>query len=457
MKRPNRARRPLRLNPVECLEPRALLTMTSTAPLPDVNFAAGVEVAPVNLDSYFKDPEATADFAIFDTSLGTIPVLLTPATTPKTVANFLNYADKGAYTNTIVHRSVPGFIWQAGGYQLSSQSSLTTIAADAPVQNEFGASNTRGTIAMAKLGNDPNSATSQFFFNESDRNASNLDYQNGGFTVFGNVVGDAGLAVMDAIAAVPVPAPAPLSSPLNQIPLQNYTAGTTVQPSSLVLIKDVTTASELFLASSDAPGVATASIQGSTLTVTPLGVGTAHITVVGYGSDGKTATETFAVNVSPTAQLATAPPTGAPPTSQPSGASTPQPVATPPSDLTPAAKGPLPASVVAGRRTKIQQTVTLKNMTSSVSQKELVTLSLSKTTTGSSDDFTIADATAKVRLPAGKQAKVRLSARQLNASVPSGLYHVLVSVTDPDGSKTTVDTGKTLTVLAAQPETSRRS
>jgi cyclophilin family peptidyl-prolyl cis-trans isomerase len=451
MKRPNRSRRPLPLNPVECLESRALLTMTSTAPLPAVNFAAGVDVAPVNLDSYFKDPAATSDFAIFDTSLGTIPVLLTPATTPKTVANFLNYANKGDYTNTIVHRSVPGFIWQAGGYQLSSQPSITTITADAPVQNEFGASNTRGTIAMAKLGNDPNSATSQFFFNESDSNAANLDNQNGGFTVFGNVVGSAGLAVMDAIAAVPAPSPGPLGSPLDQIPLQNYTPGRTVLPSNMVLIKNVTAASELFLASSDAPGVATASIQGSTLTVSPLAVGTAHITVVGYGSDGKTATETFAVNVSPSAQLATTPPTASPP-----GTSTPPPAATPSSVLTPAAKGPLPASVVAGQRTKIQQTVSLKNTTGTVSQAEQVTLSLSETTTGSSNDFTIAGATAKVRLPAGKQAKVRLSARQLNASVPSGIYHVLVSVTDPDGAKTTVDTGKTLTVLAAQSQPSRK-
>jgi cyclophilin family peptidyl-prolyl cis-trans isomerase len=424
--------------------------MTSTAPLPDVNFAAGVDVAPVNLDSYFKDPAATPDFAIFDTSLGTIPVLLTPSTTPKTVANFQNYVNKGAYTNTIVHRSVPGFIWQAGGYQLSSQPSLTTITADAPVQNEFGASNTRGTIAMAKLGNDPNSATSQFFFNESDSNASNLDNQNGGFTVFGNVVGSAGLAVMDAIAAVPVPSPGPIGSPLDQIPLQNYTPGTTVQPSNLVLIKDVSTASELFLASSDTPGVATASVQGSTLTVTPLAAGTAHITVVGYGSDGKTATETFAVNVSPTAQLATASPAG-----QPSGASTPPPVATPPSDLTPTAKGPLPASVVAGQRARIQQTVSLNNRSSSVSQKEQVTLSLSKTTTGSSGDFTIAGAAANVRLAAGKQVRLKLSAKHVDASVPSGIYHVLVSVTDPDGAKTTVDTGKTLMVLAPQSKPSR--
>jgi peptidyl-prolyl cis-trans isomerase A (cyclophilin A) len=48
-------------------------------------------------------------------------------------------------------------------------------------------SNLRGTIAMAKLGGDPDSATSEFFFNLAD-NSENLDNQNGGFTVFAQVI-----------------------------------------------------------------------------------------------------------------------------------------------------------------------------------------------------------------------------------------------------------------------------
>jgi peptidyl-prolyl cis-trans isomerase A (cyclophilin A) len=42
---------------------------------------------------------------------------------------------------------------------------------------------------MAKVGNQPNSATNQWFFNLVD-NASNLDVQNEGFTVFGQIIGD---------------------------------------------------------------------------------------------------------------------------------------------------------------------------------------------------------------------------------------------------------------------------
>ncbi len=464
MKKQDRARRARSFGRLEHLETRTLMTIAAAA-MPDLNVAAGA-AATVSLGSYFNEPNAAPNFAIFDTSLGTIPVLLTPSTTPKTVANFQNYINKGAYTNSVVHRSVPGFIWQAGGFQLSSKPDVVPTATDAPVQNEFGASNVRGTIAMAKLGNNPNSATSQFFFNESNSNASNLDNQNGGFTVFGHVVGASGMAVMDAIAAVPAPSPGPMASPLDSAPLQNYQTGTAVQASNLVLIKSVTTADHAYSVQSDAPGVASAAIQGSILIVSPIAAGTAQITVTGYVSDGTAATETFRVNVSQgtppvgtpsaTNPPATNPPATNPPVGTPPVAVLPATTYQPLSDLTPAVRGALPASVAAGQRGGIKQTLTLTASSDSVARRVGASLLLSPTTTGSPGDFTIASASANVRLKPGRQARLNLSARRIDANIPIGTYHVLVSVTNPDGSSSTIDTGKMLTVQPPRARPARR-
>ena len=183
-------------------------------------------------------PRAIAQTARFHTNLGDIDVILNPSVAPKTVANFISYVNKGAYTNTIFHRSVPGFIIQSGGFALSNHT-LVSIPQDAAVKNEYSLSNTRGTIAMAKLGSDPNSATNQWFFNEADANASNLNSQNGGFTVFGKVADAASLAIMDKIAAVPVPTPGPLPSPYDQIPLISWNGGA-IADGNYVIVLNIT-------------------------------------------------------------------------------------------------------------------------------------------------------------------------------------------------------------------------
>ncbi|MDQ6704466.1 MAG: peptidylprolyl isomerase [Acidobacteriota bacterium] len=169
----------------------------------------------------------------FHTNLGDIDVNLLPDVAPLTVANFLKYVNRGSFNNSIIHRSVPGFIIQGGGYQLQNHAPVP-IPQDAPVRNEYKISNTRGTIAMAKLGSDPNSATNQWFFNEAD-NSKNLDNQNGGFTVFGRIANAAGLAVMDKIANVPV---VNAGSPFDQLPLVNFNG--TLQDSNFVLISSIT-------------------------------------------------------------------------------------------------------------------------------------------------------------------------------------------------------------------------
>ncbi|MFQ5423672.1 MAG: peptidylprolyl isomerase, partial [Phycisphaerae bacterium] len=133
------------------------------------------------------------------TSMGDI-VLEMVDDAPITTSNFLQYVVDDFYDGTIFHRIVADFVVQGGGFlpDMVQPDGLRD-----PIMNEFSParSNLRGTVAMAKLGNDPDSATSQFFVNLAD-NSSNLDNQNGGFTVFARVV--EGMEVVDAIAAVPV-------------------------------------------------------------------------------------------------------------------------------------------------------------------------------------------------------------------------------------------------------------
>jgi cyclophilin family peptidyl-prolyl cis-trans isomerase len=137
---------------------------------------------------------------------GAFNVQLFTAETPKNAANFMAYANSARYDSSFIHRSLPGFIVQGGGFNVSSKNTLGQVTEFGPVNNEPGVSNTRGTIALARPDdNNPatdDKGTSQWFFNLAD-NSANLDKQNGGFTAFGKVTDANGLAVMDSIAAFP--------------------------------------------------------------------------------------------------------------------------------------------------------------------------------------------------------------------------------------------------------------
>ncbi len=151
------------------------------------------------------------------TNFGPIVVELFEDDAPGTVDNFLNYVNDGDYDSSFFHRSVDDFVIQGGGFSTTSPTlidlrQLTEIPTDDPIVNEFKRSNTRGTIAMAKLGGDPDSATSQFFVNLTD-NVS-LDTNNGGFTVFGQVLD---MTSVEAIATLPIIDVA--DQPFNEVPL----------------------------------------------------------------------------------------------------------------------------------------------------------------------------------------------------------------------------------------------
>lgn len=130
------------------------------------------------------------------TVFGDIHVDLLEAEKPRTTENFKRYVRAGSYNDIFFHRLMPNFVIQAGGFQVGNRGTperiIQPVPTFAPIENEFvndsPLSNIKGTLAMAKVENDPDSATSQWFINLAD-NAANLDFQNGGFTVFARVVG----------------------------------------------------------------------------------------------------------------------------------------------------------------------------------------------------------------------------------------------------------------------------
>lgn len=177
----------------------------------------------------FTASAAHATIVRFETSLGDFDVNLFDEYTPETVENFLAYVEDGAYNDTFVHRSVKGFVVQGGGFSydadfsaLDKITSTPHIETLPPVINEPVLSNQRGTISMAK-GRNPNSATSEWFFNVADNSGGkpNLDNANEGYTVFGQVMGD-GMDVIDEINDLPV-INMGINTAFMDLPLVDYT------------------------------------------------------------------------------------------------------------------------------------------------------------------------------------------------------------------------------------------
>lgn len=148
----------------------------------------------------FPNPDARGRVELV-TPLGSLclDLLDRPGEAPATVQNFLRYAERGDYDGMFFHRLIPGFVLQGGGYRYDPVDRYQPIPADPPLANEPGISNLRGTVAMAKLSGQPDSATNQFFVNLVDNPA--LDTDNGGFSVFARVVPES-LAVLDALGAL---------------------------------------------------------------------------------------------------------------------------------------------------------------------------------------------------------------------------------------------------------------
>jgi peptidyl-prolyl cis-trans isomerase A (cyclophilin A) len=132
------------------------------------------------------------------TNAGNFVIELDPGRAPLTVAAFLKYVKQGFYSGLVFHRVVAGFIAQAGAFTVDLEQKPVTET----ISNESGngLSNLRGSVAMAR-GNEPHSATSQFYINLADNIDLNPRPTRWGYTVFGKVI--EGMEVVDDIGHRP--------------------------------------------------------------------------------------------------------------------------------------------------------------------------------------------------------------------------------------------------------------
>lgn len=117
---------------------------------------------------------------------------------PNTVGNFIELANSGFYDGMEFYRVVAGCLIQTGdpvgdgtggpGYTIDGE------FPDNGVEN--GVKHTRGTLSMARLEDDKNSAGSQFFILQSG-----FSEYDGKYAAFGCLTDDASLSVLDGIAA----------------------------------------------------------------------------------------------------------------------------------------------------------------------------------------------------------------------------------------------------------------
>ncbi len=129
--------------------------------------------------------------AVLETSKGTIRVDLYPDKTPKTVANFVNLAQRGFYDGLNFHRVIADFMIQGGcpsgtgtggpGYRFGDEF-VAELRHDAP-----------GKLSMANAG--PGTNGSQFFITHVP-----TPWLDDAHTIFGAVQSDADQEVVNAVA-----------------------------------------------------------------------------------------------------------------------------------------------------------------------------------------------------------------------------------------------------------------
>jgi peptidyl-prolyl cis-trans isomerase B (cyclophilin B) len=158
--------------------------------------AAGIKSREFTPEEIKKMMETTAEIR---TKFGSIQLKFFPDVAPNHVNNFIELAKKGFYNGTTFHRIIPGFMIQ-GGDPNSKSTDRSKQGYGGPgytLKAEFSDKpHKRGTLSMARVADDPDSAGSQFFICVAD-----VPRLNGKYTVFGEVI--SGMEVVDRIVSQP--------------------------------------------------------------------------------------------------------------------------------------------------------------------------------------------------------------------------------------------------------------
>jgi cyclophilin family peptidyl-prolyl cis-trans isomerase len=159
-----------------------------------------IGAAPVRPNRERPPEESATPRVVIDTNLGNVVIELYADKAPITVKNFLQYVDDKHYDGTIVHRVIPNFMIQGGGYAAGMNEKKTRDPIK--IESANGLSNERGSIAVARAAN-PDSGTAQFFINlVNNRQLDRANSPDGaGYCVFGKVV--SGMEIVDRIAQAP--------------------------------------------------------------------------------------------------------------------------------------------------------------------------------------------------------------------------------------------------------------
>ena len=152
--------------------------------------------------------ENTKDYRVtLKTTKGDVKIDLFEDKTPITVNNFVALAQKGFYNGTKFHRIIKDFMIQGGDPEGTGRGGPGYSFEDEPFDGEY----EPGTMAMANAG--PNTNGSQFFIMHGSVSLPK------NYVIFGKVMGEDGLAIVDSIAQTPVKASVvgEMSEPLEEV------------------------------------------------------------------------------------------------------------------------------------------------------------------------------------------------------------------------------------------------